>query len=341
MTIGEEPELLPSIAKFCSLVEEFDSVYFYAVDPGAFAVMVPISESLEIREKKVYWITEGWCAENINCPPISNNVQAFLQRSEIDTCRSVFVLGSQRDFCRTREVIVLAHHVGFYTIFLFDHWGNYLNHFWNVKSSKLSLPDIVCVMDDLSKQGLIQAFKDISMQKAVSKRVAITGHPGIEEIIRKMKTIGSEHLLSLKSRYNPENKKVILFLLEPKEDDFGYDKNGKPLFGYNEYTVLDYFLTCYPLKNTKVLIKPHPRQDLAKLDSFFSENPSCQDRDLEVVKHSSLEEMLAIADEVTGMTTVALVTALKAGKKIKSIQVGRNELAMQHSIEYFEQNLII
>ena len=44
---------------------------------------------------------------------------------------------------------------------------------------------------------------------------------------------------------------------------------------------------------------------------------------------------------VIGMTTVALIIALKAGKLIKSIQVGRNSKGAALSNECFESNLII
>ena len=54
------------------------------------------------------------------------------------------------------------------------------------------------------------------------------------------------------------------------------------------------------------------------------------------IHNISAEDLLAISDEVWGMTTIALVTAINLGKMIKSFQVGRTEIARDMSNPHIE-----
>lgn len=141
-----------------------------------------------------------------------------------------------------------------------------------------------------------------------------------------------------KKRLTPVHKQIVLFLLEPIEDDFGYNNDGTPFIGYTEYSILSYIFSMPDFEDALIIIKPHPRQDVEKIKAFLMVYAH---RDILLLDNEKLENLIAIADEVIGMTTVALIIALKAGKKIRSIQVGRNERGKILSNSYFEKNIVL
>jgi hypothetical protein len=128
--------------------------------------------------------------------------------------------------------------------------------------------------------------------------------------------------------------------LEPVHDDFGIDESGKPSLGYDEYSMLEYIFDNYQLRDATVIIKPHPRQNISALNKFLNKFDDSL-FDYHIDNEHSLELLIAVSDEVLGITTAALIIALFAGKPIKSFQVGRNEKGKCESNEYFERNLTI
>ena len=62
--------------------------------------------------------------------------------------------------------------------------------------------------------------------------------------------------------------------------------------------------------------------------------------DFVILADIDLNLLLASVDEVIGMTSTLLVIALKCGKKIRSLQIGRNENGTKFSNPYIAPYVI-
>ncbi|HDY87002.1 MAG TPA: hypothetical protein ENH82_02675 [bacterium] len=329
--------MLESIQNILSLITTFEKIHFYCVDPGAFAVLNPVYEAKKNDRVDIRWILDGWCRNNkkeISFIELSTFENSYRCKLNKDVC---LVLGSQTSFKSTQDVIGYCRENGIYSIFLFDHWGNYLSHFYDYEKSKLYLPNKICVIDDVSKKSLVSVLTPLLEDKNYINNIVVVGHPGVEKSVADIHNISKKEKVSIRNKIGAGNKKVILFLSEPIEKDL----DGKSGLGYTEYSILTYFFNNFALYNAKVLIKPHPRQDIKALRSFLANEINHMEIDYELAEGLSLEEFIAVSDEVFGITTMALVIALKAGKKIKSIQVGRNENANKTLDKIFAGNLVI
>jgi hypothetical protein len=88
----------------------------------------------------------------------------------------------------------------------------------------------------------------------------------------------------------------------------------------------------------RVLVKPHPRQ------AAFGDAELAPLRERGVVVRTvsgPFEPLTAAADEIWGMTSLALIAALKAGKPVISFQPGRTALGRAQSNPYLEPWVII
>jgi hypothetical protein len=324
-----------------SIIRPFKEAYLYCVDPGAYNVMLPLSHAMENNGMNSTWVVDGWCIKNVHASSIEWN-DFMSNYSSSEKRNSCMVLGSQTNFNQTQSAVEFCRDNGIYSLFLFDHWVNYVLHFWDSDNGKLYLPDKICIMDDVARDSLIRELSPLLPDREFINNIEVVGHPSIEKSVLSVQGIPDERLTDLRKSMNAHEKKVILFLLEPIEDDFGFDSQGKPSLGYTEYTISKYFFdNVQDRENTKILIKPHPRQDQDKIRDFLSRNVTDSGFDVDLIERGDLESLIAVADEVVGITTVALITALKTGKKITSIQVGRNEHGCRLSNEYLERNLVL
>lgn len=331
--------MLESLIRISPLLNSYGKVFLYCVDPGAYAIMRPIYELLLSEGKKTQWIVDGWCLNAIKgeYPSMvwSSFTEDFCQIDADDCC---MVLGSQTNFEATHKTLHFCKEKGIATIFLFDHWGNYLSHFYSTIDESLYLPDKICVPDEIGRQALCAELLPLLKNERYIDDIHVVGHPAIENSVNAICSLTTSEIEAVKRRLIPVDKRIVLFLLEPIEDGFGYNSDGTPFLGYNEYSILRYILSLHDFDDVQMIIKPHPRQDIKKIKRFLI--PYAH-RDILLLDNEKLENLIAIADDVLGMTTVALIIALKAGKKIRSIQVGRNKRGENMSIPHFEENLVL
>jgi hypothetical protein len=87
-----------------------------------------------------------------------------------------------------------------------------------------------------------------------------------------------------------------------------------------------------------ILIKPHPRQNASIV---AQEIEALRDRGFAAkLCLDDTEGLIARAEEVWGMTTIALNIALAAGRPIRSFQVGRNAAGVCASNPHIEPFVI-
>ena len=297
------PALKPdTVAQWSGFFRTYSRVIMYTADPGACALAELFQPMLHALGNDGGWYVEGWSAQR---HPELQGGRELLLALEPSTA---LLLGSQISYARTHEILELAKAQQVCSIFVFDHWKNYADHF----RADL-LPDTIVVPDALSRQTLLSA---IGVQHAY--RVVELPHVGLEA--------ATMRILS----YSERDPGTIALLLDPTVASDG--------LGYSWQTVLDRLsglLECYA-PHAKIQIKPHPRQNPTEVIACMKSLAMLPDR-FQLVD-TNTERLIAAADEVWGMTTIALVAAYYAGKRIRSIQPGRNaagRAASNHFIEPF------
>jgi hypothetical protein len=286
------------------LLERHQRLHIYTVDPGADAMASELVPLISRLGRFGLWFADGWSASHGKGKlPAAELLQSLSPGDGL-------IVGSQTDFSRTRQIVRQAAAAGAATIFVFDHWKNYAAHF-----DIDHLPDTIVVPDEISLRMLTSALGEIA-----TDRVSILPHLAIEA--------AADRILSCGGAPQPG---TILLLLDPTEpdDDLGYDWRST-LAAVSDYVA--------EKSLAHVLVKPHPRQNVSVV---AGEIEALRDRGFAAdLCLEDTECLIARAEEVWGMTTIALNIALAAGRPIRSFQVGRNAAGVRASNPHIEPFVI-
>jgi hypothetical protein len=182
------------------------------------------------------------------------------------------------------------------------------------------------VMDDFARTEMMRLG-------IPGEKIEILGHPAIEKT------------MDIYKHYNNDPvKNQFLFLSEPIEQDYGYAEEGKPVLGYTQYSIMEFFLESIlsgskNLTKVSVIIKPHPRENTSKLKAFLHKYENRIN--VSISKDKTEAELIMASEYVFGVTTIALLHSLAIGKTSGSIQIGRNDAGKDKSNPYLEKVLIL
>jgi hypothetical protein len=239
---------------------------------------------------------------------------------------SALWIGARMDFARTREIVAGCLNSGVRSVFLFDHWKHYTEHFLNPKTREAVIPDHILVPDELAKKALAAAWEaePALADKLPTAKVAVFGHPAVEA--------ACSEIAELEARRPEHSSGQAVLFLDPCPP--GGD------FGYTVFEVIAFLARWLPENRpgVRVLVKPHPRQ-----------SPALTDKDFAAWKVAGVNfgltslpvaELIAHSGEVYGMTSIALIIAAKAGKTVVSFQPGRNRAGELESNPHLERFVI-
>lgn len=309
-----------------ALLGQYATIRLFCVDPGATYSMLAMVDELGLDKARLQFYSEGWASAQQLVPAVPLTPQAIADFDKQD----ILIIGSQTNYVRTQEVIQATKQHGIPVVFIFDHWKNYLDHFYNESNNKVTLPEYILFPDAICQQGFEQSFKRCKIPIPDYQGI-ISHHFAIDKQVADIQSINIDKTNKLKQSYDAVDTRIYLILLEPEETaiDLGYTliSNCQVMFGeLKKITGLQ-----------KVLIKPHPRQDVIALRNVLD---ACWDQCLLpyhlCAAEDKVADLIAIADEVWGITTVGLIIAKKLGKPIRSFQVGRNERGILQSNSYIE-----
>jgi hypothetical protein len=282
----------------------YQRIHVYTVDPGAHAVaveLVPLARDLGCLSG---WFAEGWsAARNTECRPASE------LRPALDT-GGTLLLGSQTDYARTKSLLEAARAAGARTVFVFDHWKNYAEHFDD------RLPDVIVVPDEIAGEQLL-----VAVGSHAAPHLRVLPHPGIDAAAERVTALSAQ-----------VQKGTIALLLDPTElpDGLGYDWRG---------SLASALAAVEAGPVARLLVKPHPRQNI---DTVRREIAILSSRHgAAELYFGETESLIATAEEVWGMTTSALHVALAVGKPIRSFQIGRNAKGKRASNPHIEPFAIV
>jgi hypothetical protein len=280
-------------------------IHFYTADPGAHAIAVELVPLARDLGQLSGWFAEGWSmARNRGCRPAAELEPAL-------NAGATLLLGSQTDYGRTQSLLAAARTAGAATVFVFDHWKNYAEHFGGQP-----LPDVIVVPDVIAREQFLAA-----VGSDAEPHLRVLPHPGIDAAAERVTGLDAE-----------VRKGTIALLLDPTEsaDGLGYDWRG---------SLAAALAAVGARPGSRLLIKPHPRQDPGAVNdeiAMLSRNHGAVE-----LYSGETERLIAMAEEVWGMTTSALNVALAVGKPIRSFQVGRNARGERASNPHIEPFAVV
>lgn len=218
------------------------------------------------------------------------------------------------------KVARAAYEEGVPTVCLLDNWMNYRKRL-EINEGDIFYPDIYAVMDGL-------AYNQAKNDGIPEKILRIVGQPVLA-------SLEDEYIGSYSSKMREEiiasngldpNKKIIVFISEPVENDQGCDTSSLSYRGYTEKTVLRDFckyINKYE-SEVQVVIVPHPREDEIILQKTWEE---CRGKlSGKLLKLERGRDAVFISNAVAGMASILLYEAWLIGKPVISLQPDlRNE----------------
>lgn len=293
-----------TVAHWTEFFRGYPRIVMYTADPGACSLAELFQPMLQALGNDGGWYAEGWSAQRHQELRPASELMSGLKPG------TTLLLGSQVHFARTHEMLALAKAQQVKSIFVFDHWKNFAEHF-----RRDLLPDTIVVPDVLGRQALLSAIGERH-----ADRVVELPHVGVEAAA--LRILG----------YPEREPGMVAVLLDPTVEGDG--------LGYDWQTVLASLraLVNRLAPQASVRIKPHPRQKPADVTAWMQSLEMSPER-FQLVD-TDTERLMAAADEVWGMTTIALVAAHRAGKRIRSIQIGRNAMGRAASNHFIEPFLV-
>lgn len=294
-----------SAKQWREFLSAYPRIHVYTVDPGAHAIAAELVPLMRELGNFSGWFAEGWSAAHCNdCQPAA-------KLDSVLDATGTLLLGPQIAYQRTQLVLRKAAVAEARTVFVFDHWKNYAEHFGG-----MPLPNVVVVPDKIAHTAFLAA----TGQHAES-HLRILPHPGIDA--------AAERVAACRCAGEPN---MIAMLLDPTEvaDGLGYDWRGS-------LAAAAAMVRARP--GARLIVKPHPRQNVAAvLAEIATLNGDGKVIDLYT---DNTERLLGQVSEVWGMTTSALHVALAVGKPIRSFQIGRNAEGARASNPHIEPFVIV
>ena len=206
-----------------------------------------------------------------------------------------------------KALIVNCRPFGMPTLSVLDFWSNYTARFADARGNLVYLPDTIAVMDEL-------AVSEMVAEGFPREKLVITGQPAFDCLADKRRmfsnSIASEaRQAAIRLLYGfRKGHKTIVFCSQPlSRQEYSY--------GYDEQQVLRLLIDALP-KDVDLIIRPHPRDDLADL-MHFQDAPR-----ITVQRKDYVHDLLMAADLVVGMNSEILVEACYLGCRVLSIQPG-------------------
>ena len=275
-------------------------LHVLTVDPGAHAMAREIVPIIRELGRLGSWLADGWSArQGEHSAPAS-------ELEDVVSPGDTLILSSQTHFERTQALIARSRQLHITTIFVFDHWKNYGEHFGAGLAT-----DAIAVPDDIARRCVLSALGE-----RAEGRVVVLPHLAIEASADKIRRSAARL-----------QRGLVSMLLDPTEmtDGLGYDWR-RALNAAERRAV--------QRGATRLMVKPHPRQDQALIaDGLREFILAGVNADLYA---GDVEALIAQSEEVWGMTTIALNAALAAGKRIVSFQPARSPKGVLASNPHIE-----
>lgn len=270
-------------------------------DAGAAAGIAPVAARLRDRDGLRGIVIGGASKAEFERWGLPNRVvsDARAVQAAVDDAdaHDIVLTGSSPWGARLEAHAVLAaRHRSLRVVTFVDYWSNYRPRLSFPGDSGLELvPDRLVVVDERMKREVVALGVDGS-------RVVATGSPAFDRLWSRRDP-------------TPGAGEGALFLSQPIEALYG------TTLGYTEKTTLAALAPRLSRSRTRLVVRPHPREDRDALASFVAGLPC----DARIETDGDVEDAILRARVVVGMTTMGLVMAALLGRPTASFQLGVSE----------------
>lgn len=165
----------------------------------------------------------------------------------------------EKDFLRA------AANAGIPSVSFIDHWTSMRKRF-ETDDATLRLPGTVWVIDEQAKSNAVA-------DGIPPEKIVISGNPYHEWLKSWRPDKSKEDVLS-RFQLSPAREKMLLFAPDPLSNVDGHTR-----FGFDETDALDALRSIFnefadQLNDTYVVVKPHPNQNVSKLNALVSGHPA-------------------------------------------------------------------
>lgn len=212
------------------------------------------------------------------------------------------------------------------SICVLDQCKDYKDRF--SRNNRFFFPDIICVMDEKSKETLSSICFD-------QNRIAVTGSPYLEDVLKNKIDLRKKR--EIRETLRLYNKKVITFCTE-----YIAKTKEKEKYGYDELDILKDIIMY--IKNRgkdkyKLIVRVHPNDSKTIYEDYLNKIKNIVD--FEVITMDSKNKLLQISDVVVGITSTILIEADILGLSIISYQPVKGKKQVYLFNEIIEEKTII
>lgn len=199
-----------------------------------------------------------------------------------------------------------------------DHWSNYYNRFYF--DNEVVYGDEIWVINEIAKTEAVEEGIPASILK-------IVGNPYYEKVKKYKPKV--PHNCFVESINLSVAKKIILFISDDIELNYGSNHLGDCILGYDEYSVLrdvleslkkleldDSFYSSF----FQLVIKIHPKASVGKFDNLIKEFNFFK---IKVVKDVDALTLNYYSDYCIGMFSNMVIESFLLNKKLLRVQTGQ------------------
>ena len=303
-----------------------EKILFFSCEPGGAEVLIPVIKLMQAQSKfDVVVAAYGYALERfgkkqVGCIEIG---PVRLEDYSLLDCHApdMLVTSATSLPCADMSEKVLwrqARQRGIPSLAFVDQWQNYAIRF-SGRGSEEHLayqPDWINCLNSIGRAEMVGVGFD-------DGKLLELGHPYLSSLKDGLTAID---LSCVREGLRIEKgRSIALFVSEPIHEHYGLT------YGYDQYTTLDFFLSCLHdvQERPEILIKLHPKDDKARFVDMAAKYRHLSPR---FIKNDlSPLECIAVSDFVFGMRSIMLVEAYVLGKRVASIQPGlcaRDEMVL-------------
>lgn len=302
-------------------------VFVVASDPGSANALMPVIAACCRNGHEVYGVVSGSAATMFGKQwQEIKKIDDAVSKEKIlniwkDNKPHIVLAGAGAYNLLEHSVRVAAAKAKIPCIAILDYWTNYFERFRRLEGKQwsYSLPDRICVLDEIvCNEMLAEGF--------TSEQIVVTGQPYFEYISNWKETLSIEDVKCFRNRFVKDEMQILIgFCSEPIVEDMDVI-HGENLC-YTQYNTIEKIayilerLAKSKKRHIHLIIRPHPREDEAKLNTILREIKTTPMFSYEISKIGTSLEFIVSCDLVIGMTSMVLIEASFMSHPVLSVQL--------------------
>tara|TARA_B100001093_G_scaffold78881_1_gene70129 strand:- start:5705 stop:6745 length:1041 start_codon:yes stop_codon:yes gene_type:complete len=304
----------------------FPKYFLYFTDPGCYTIFTLYFQALDNKTDYIL-VASGYGEKQLrkSGKDYLTLPEALVEVKEGD----VFALGSQTNCEETVEIIKNLKVKGVKTVFLFDHWTRYSDHFTD-RGGILNFPDKILTCDTVVNKNLIALG-------CSQNQLTVVGHANIEHQIKDFDNVNQEDIDEWKQSLC-ENQNLWLLALEPLKADFSHESYTME---FDEYKITKLVLEKLgKVKGDhKLMIRLHPRQNVEEFEAFL-QRENLSSSVILCPSNRSVTESIAVSDFIIGIYSVFLIIAQSVGKPVTILRFNERDNYNVVDVPYFSNFIV-